>query len=327
MSTLQRQALQASARGFARAASERFRYSLAEQAARRNELRVEREDIWFWCSEPGRLTVAVRVHNGGQERSEPTAMQLQTAEFGAFVPWQPLTTVQVPEIEPGDSRELRVQVPAPPSAWPPTVEASQQRQPDRSRRVPWWRFARKLVALLPWARSGRHETAAIERGADVVRESLPLHWAGNINVLVGNRSTERHLSGPLHIEPGHLNMAVFVLGTHRDAYRFDLSGPATGWGAALSRTAASAVGLTWATVMAQMPRGIAATLLDSVNKLPLGRWIEFPGRELIWLSVAPPVRCKKGWLKVHVEQRSSGREAVVEFSLDPRARAAGCYVL
>ena len=36
-------------------------------------------------------------------------------------------------------------------------------------------------------------------------------------------------------------------------------------------------------------------------------------------SVLPPEKCERGVLEVHVLQRSSGAEAIVEFSLDPTA--------
>lgn len=58
-------------------------------------------------------------------------------------------------------------------------------------------------------------------------------------------------------------------------------------------------------------------------------WVEVQTTALVELSVVPPEGCQQGELHVHVTQRSTGKEkeAVVEFSLDPRAAGPGCYVI
>jgi len=45
------------------------------------------------------------------------------------------------------------------------------------------------------------------------------------------------------------------------------------------------------------------------------------------LALVPPAACRRGSVAVHVEQRSTGRVAVVEFSLDAAAAGPGCYVV
>jgi len=61
------------------------------------------------------------------------------------------------------------------------------------------------------------------------------HWAGNINVFVGNRAVERHMAKALRIYSGRPNMAMFVVGGpgKLDAYAFDLVGLPSNWQAAL----------------------------------------------------------------------------------------------
>src|SRR5262249_55082251 len=81
--------------------------------ARRNELRVEREDISFADVARGKVRVRVVVHNDGEFRSKPTVMRLESAPLGAFVPWQPLALLPVPSIEPGGSREVSIDVKRP----------------------------------------------------------------------------------------------------------------------------------------------------------------------------------------------------------------------
>jgi len=48
---------------------------------------------------------------------------------------------------------------------------------------------------------------------------------------------------------------------------------------------------------------------------------------VIMLALCPPRDCGAGSVAVHVQQRSTGRWAVVEFSLDPKAAGPGCFVV
>jgi hypothetical protein len=45
------------------------------------------------------------------------------------------------------------------------------------------------------------------------------------------------------------------------------------------------------------------------------------------LALRPPKDAGAGAFAVHVTQRSTGQEAVVEFSLDPAAAGPGCYTV
>ncbi len=70
------------------------------------ELRVERTEISFHDLAGDKVRVQVTVRNVGADCSPPTPMRLESAPLGAFVPWQPLTQLLVPALEPGESREL-----------------------------------------------------------------------------------------------------------------------------------------------------------------------------------------------------------------------------
>ena len=75
---------------------------------REAELRVEQTDISFQDLSADCVRISVRIHNDGNHPSCPTIMRLESAPLGAFVPWQPLATLSVPAIEPGESLELSV---------------------------------------------------------------------------------------------------------------------------------------------------------------------------------------------------------------------------
>ena len=59
------------------------------------------------------------------------------------------------------------------------------------------------------------------------------HWAGNLNVFLGTRSTEKHVASALRIYPGRLNLAMFVVGSQPDAFMFAFSEDAEAWEATL----------------------------------------------------------------------------------------------
>ena len=57
-----------------------------------------------------------------------------------------------------------------------------------------------------------------------------------------------------------------------------------------------------------------------------GFW-HVPACGMILLAVQPPAGATSGAVNVHVRQRSTDREAVVEFTMDARAAGPGCYKL
>jgi hypothetical protein len=60
--------------------------------------------------------------------------------------------------------------------------------------------------------------------------------------------------------------------------------------------------------------------------LPEDKWLR-PASGLILLALKPPEHAEAGAVNVHVQQQSTGKEAIVEFTLDPEADGPGCYVV
>jgi hypothetical protein len=267
-------------------------------------LQVEREDISFVTLRPGVLLAEVTVRNTGPERTEPTPAVLQSAPLGVFVPWQPLALLTIPSLAPGESTVLRGEYRY---ETPQALGTPDKLPPDRV-----------LTAL------GLGEPdSGVPRGPTVATDLLALlgqggvHWAGNLNLFFPGKDVERHAAAALRVEPGRTNLAMFVVGGHKpDEYQFRLSGDAVAWNARL-----------FDTVLAQ-------PIADGVNSAELkeGIWhtpgsAHTPGCGLILLAVQPPVGATTGSVNVHVRQRSTDREAVIEFTMDSRAAGPGCYKL
>jgi hypothetical protein len=294
------------------------------------ELVVDPSDISFHDLNRDTVMIQIKIRNEGQHRSNPAIMRLESAPFGAFVPWRPLATLPVPALDPGESRVLGVAAPRPHPAplgdfdgVPPTsvltaldaspeqpspqrgagvlalIERLRQRQTSPAGRVATKRV--KQTAFLPpdlWQYFGREQ----------------VHWAGNINVFVGNRAVERHIAKALRIHAGRTNLAMFVVGgaPKRDSYAFELSGLAS----------------DWKTALYDMTR--QQTLVIGASDAPVqeNRWVEASaGCMLVMLAVRPPLDCTDGNVQVHVTRQSSQQTAVVEFNLTPTAQGPGCYVL
>ncbi|HTL16973.1 MAG TPA: hypothetical protein VL793_07040 [Patescibacteria group bacterium] len=296
------------------------KFAPSEQAA---DLRVERTDIEFDQLDPDRVRIRVTVSNAGAERSSVTPIRLESAPLGAFVDWQPLARLLVPALEPGESRELSLQVsrprPEPLGSFdrlPPKKILSALNTPDQSSGQPGNRFL-AITNLLRRAQPGKgldrnpaSRTMLAPDLWDFVGKHQP-YWAGNINVFVGNHSVERHMARALRIYPGRTNMAMFMVGSYRqsDAYQFDLTGSASDWNARLYD-------------MTNQQRLVAKTANTAIES---GEWVEAAGGLLVVLAVEPPANCREGNLEVQVTRRSTGKTAMVEFNLDPAAQGAGCY--
>jgi hypothetical protein len=289
------------------------------------ELRVERTDISFEDLPGDCVRICVRVHNEGGRRSKLTFMRLESAALGAFVPWQPLGLLYVPQIEPGESRELSIDVrrpqPAPlgdfdrvpPARLLAAVSSPDQPSPLKSGRGAMRNLLRPRGTGRPAATSSGAATGFL---APDLRDLLgrgQAHWAGNINVFVGTRPVERHLARALRVYPGRINLAMFVVGGRgqRDAYAFDIEGLTADWEAALYDVTKS---------RSFLPR-------SSDRPIEMRQWVEAVGGLIVMLTIHPPAGCEEGKAEVHVTRRSCEKTAVVEFNLDSNAQGTGCYVV
>jgi hypothetical protein len=289
------------------------------------ELHVDPKDISFHDVPGDIVRVLVTVHNTGLETSEPTPMRLESAPLGAFVPWRPLARLLVPALEPGESRELSTEVKRPrPAALgdfdriPPKRLLTALDSADEPSPQPATRFLglRNLLRKPRTNDRSANDLAGKPLLApdlwDLLRRGQQ-HWAGNINVFIGQHPIERHLAQALRIYPGRTNLAMFVVGGPQkpDAYSFELAGVAPDWKAALYDA-------TNNTQLVGRPLGHA---------IEETRWVESGGNLLVLLAALPPADCEAGNLEVQVTRRSCQTTAVVEFDLDPAAQGAGCYFI
>jgi len=292
------------------------------------ELSVERTDIAFHDVPGDKVRIQVTVRNLGSTRSEPTPMRLESAPFGAFVSWTPLARMQVPALEPGESRTLSIDVARPRptplgdfNRVPPkkllTAVNAPGNAPEQSAAQPGTRVAAMLNLLLR-RRTGLAKRALTGRTSlapdlwDMVGRSQP-HWAGNINVFIGREPVERHMAQALRIYPGRTNMAMFLVGERGkwDAFAFELIGLKPDWKATLYDATTN------------------KTLVTNPADIPIEemQWVESNAGLMVMLATQPPADCKTGSLEVHVTRRSCGKTALVEFSMDSAAKGPGCYFL
>jgi hypothetical protein len=285
-----------------------------------SELQVRREDIEFRNIEQNRLRISVTVTNHGNVPSRPTAMSLQAAPLGAFVSWQDLTSVNVPSIGPHQSVEVAADVAAPRTS----VLGDFSRVPPRrlltaiggSDESPPGRTSANSIAMT--LRSLLRGNIQTEQDSELPADPLSLlsrpgaHWAGNINVLIGNHAVERHLAQALRVYAGRTNLAIFFVGDQPDEYQFALTGNGVNWDASLFD-------------FTEMSSLLGSR--SSNNVIVESKWIKMAACRMVLLAIQPPEHCEAGEIEVHVRQRSTDREAVVEFSLDPKAAGAGCYAV
>jgi len=284
-------------------------------------LSVERTDITFHEVAGDKVRIQVTVSNTGTRTSQPTAMRLESAPLGAFVPWQPLAKLVVPALEAGESRELSIELKRP----RPAPLGDFNRLPPKklltaiSADPPARRPRNGLAAILGLLdRSQKSPTDDVSRKDALVPDLWDLvgrgqpYWAGNINVFIGRKPVERHLSRALRVYPGRTNMAMFIVGEPRnpDAYSFEIIGLNSDWKTALYDTTNN------------------QNLLAEHSESPIKemQWVDTRSL-MVMLATEPPVHCKAGKLEVHVTRRSSGTTAIVEFDLDPGANGSGCYVV
>jgi hypothetical protein len=289
------------------------------------DLVVEPKDISFQDVAGGAVLIQVKIRNDGEYRSQPTFIRLESAPLGAFVPWRPLAIVPVPALEPGLSRILITQAIRPRlqplgdfDGVPPTRLLAAVNSPDESFRQTNARLLAMRNLMLGGTSADSPSGTATGRGTLLAPDLMELlgrgkhHWAGNINVFIGNKAVERHLAKALRIHAGRPNLAVFMVGGSgkSDAYAFEIVGATPEWSAGLY----------------DMTQGTSLLPAQSAEMIPKTQWVKASfGQMIVMLKTSPPADCKQGAVEVRVTQRSSGKTAVVEFDLDPAAQGPGCY--
>lgn len=286
---------------------------------------VDPADITFEDLTGDTVMIRVRIRNGGERRSSPAYVRLQSAPFGAFVPWRRLAILPVPALEPGESRDLSVTATrphpkplgdfdrVPPMSVLTALSASSAEPPPQAgARATLWNLIRMRGTRGPVKNSPLAGTPMLPPDLWELFGREQPHWAGNINVFVGDRAVERHVAKALRIYSGRTNLAMFVVGGpgRGDAYAFSLVGLPSDWKAALHSMS-----------------GAKTLVIGSLDKPVQERqWVQAAGMMLVMLVVRPPMICEEGKLQVRVTRQSCRKTAVVEFDLDPTAQGAGCYV-
>lgn len=280
------------------------------------ELHVQRCGISFHNIAPDRVRIELEVENRGQERSQPTDLHLEAAPFGAFVRWQPLTTVRVPAIPPGGKTWVQTiaRQPRPepvgsfsdivPTGLLTAAGSGENRRPNSPARDQGFGAARLLLTLL----GGRARVGELPPDLlDLLDDPRP-HWAGNLNVWIERRPVERHMAPRLRVHPDRTNVAMFCLGDGPDKYSFRIECPDPEWRCALHDLGA----------------GKSVRWTEDSRK---PHWHAVPTMRPILFIVRPRDVIERGAAVVHVTQRSSGKTAMVEFDLDPAAEGPGCYTI
>jgi hypothetical protein len=286
-------------------------------------LAVSRTDIQFFNVGEDAVAIEIQVTNESSQASRPTVVMVSAAAFGAFVPWQPLATLSIPRLLPGQTRVLRTRgIPVRPEPLGRVDSVPPRRllgvlglagdSPDEppGKRGAYAEPGSARYASVPASPSPRRLPADLMQ---LLLQETP-HWAGNINVHVGNKDVERHLSRALRVYPGRMNLAWFFVGSPgRDAYALRLGGLGKTWDAKLFDMTAR--------------ESLVANVSCETTAIRPEDWIETESTRILLLAMRPPKNCSAGTVEVSVTQRSSGRTAIVEFSLDPSAAGRGCYVV
>jgi hypothetical protein len=280
-------------------------------------LAISRADIDFFSIAQHLVAIEIKVTNDSDSPSAADILELMAAPFGAFVPWRPIATITLPALAPGKVQYVRwraVVLQPKPLGSPDGVGPRRLLTAFGLADEPPNRRASKepeKTGQLAIHRSRPHPPATLPACLlDLLLQETP-HWAGNINVLVGNVDVERHRAQALRVYPGRLNMAWFIVGGDApDAYAFGLRGLGTDWDAKLFDTTS---------------RETLVVSADDNGAIVPGEWIETHGSRTMLLALRVPLECDTATVAVHVTQKSTQRKAVVEFSLDPKAAGRGCY--
>ncbi len=264
------------------------------------DLVVERSDIEFFDLASDSVGVQIKVRNSSDHTSPPRSMVVCSAPLGAFLPWRYLTTLTIPSLRPG--AKVLVETTA-----------------TRPRSLPLGRIDRippsSLVAALLEDDHAEDNTRSKRVAPSIFAFCSPStwNWVGNLYVFLNHHGVERHLASGLRVQPGKLNMALFMVGDYRsDMYAFRILGDGAAWAARL---------------IAATSRTRNLLSLNDGSELEQSHWIPSSETQLVRLLFQPPANCRRGKIDVEVSQLSTRRKALVEFSLDPAAQGPGCFVV
>lgn len=274
-----------------------FAQTRAESALAGEFLTVERSGIRWADIDGDRILIAIDVHNRGGRRSQPAEMSIAAAPFGAFVAWQPLSRIPVPAIEPGDSARVSLAARRTPVAPIPFERATPELLIERERAT-----ARGLAVTNLTSRTPSLPIDLL----DVMRCGST-HWVGNLDVFVRGAHVERHCARELCIQPGRRNVTFFAVGSRPDAYRFEIETP----------------GRLDVSMQLVRPR---ETLGDRsrAQRIRPGEWFDVERQTYVMLVLQPHAEDTPASVGVRVRERSSARDALVEFGFDPAAKGPGC---
>src|SRR5262245_51241199 len=185
-------------------------------------LQFSRKDLEFRFDADGMVDISLHVTNPGAGMSPPRRGRIEVAAFGAFLPWEPLTTFKVPRLRPGESTLIKLRV--------PRMALGGELPPEPPREP---KPVLPLIARAPGTIEDLLTSAmSAFRGVERREPGAPI-FAGNLNVHIGKTSVERHLSGALRVYPGRINVAEFNVGHEKAEYRFELRGDDMNWQASL----------------------------------------------------------------------------------------------
>ena len=168
---------------------------------------IRRESIrWTGGAYGTPIRIELDFENPEHRPSRIVSAHLEVASFGAFLPWKPLTTVQVPPVPPWG----RVRV--------ATAGGD---------------AARPLLAglMVPTITRRLFRTASPLNFQDFFPRGSSPHFVGNLNVYVTrSQPVERHRGHLVGLRPGRQNLACFMVGDgKKDRYTFSIGQVEPGW--------------------------------------------------------------------------------------------------
>ncbi len=265
-------------------------------------LALETEGIEFFNVAPDRVRIEVSVHNPQSRPSEPTTLCLRAARLGAFVPWRPLITLEVPRVEPGRTAVVATEVPlASVRRVPPFPDSLCTAGGEGLRLL----IQRRLLHRLQHGRTEWRGGWSLPPDPFGLLGRHGLHWGGNIEARIGGNMAERHLARALRVHPGRTNLVLFLVGLNPDSYSFRVHEAGTRWQPEL------------------FSFGERLSPLAGEEERPT--WYHVWGMAPVLLTFQPPADASCGELSVTVGERSSGQEALVEFVFDSEAQGPGCF--